>query len=164
MILRTIYVAAMLLVPPTLNAHGLGFFGNLRAAADVASARQTLLLIFFTASDWGLLTHELDIKVWEDPAFAGWANENYSLYLADYPQRVKQDAARLKFLKSLAERFEVRHFPTIVGVTPDLQLLGKHEYRGEGGSEILGLTEQWREKFEERIATESTSKKENTTK
>lgn len=129
------------------SAHGLGFFNSPEQAVEYARENKGLLLVFFTGSDWCQLSHELDVKVWEDSDFAEYANSSaFALLNADYPQRTRLDAARRKELRALAERHRITHFPTLLALTPGLVELGRHEYHGETAADIMPLLEDWQKK------------------
>lgn len=136
-------LASCLLVTGSLNAHGLGFFTNPNEAAAYALVKDSLVLVFFTGSDWSPLTHELDVKVWDDAAFAAHLNDTHALLNADYPQRTKLTTKQRENLRALAERHRITHFPTILALTPELAEVGRHEYRGESSAQVMEKLKEW---------------------
>jgi cytochrome oxidase Cu insertion factor (SCO1/SenC/PrrC family) len=130
------------------QAHGLGFFRSAEQAVDYARKNDGLLIIIFTGMDWSQRCHEMDVQVWEDSDFAEFANSSaFALLNADYPQRTKLTPAQQEELRQLAERHQIRHFPTTLALTPDLVEVGRHEYQSEDAETMISVLESWMEKF-----------------
>ena len=95
------------------HAHGLGFFRLPEQAADYARKNDGLLILMLTGMDWSQRCHTMDVQVWEDSDFAEFANSSaFALLNADDPQRTKLSQAQREELRQLAERHQIRHFPT----------------------------------------------------
>ncbi|GEM_PF-1927831 len=141
------------------SAHGLGFFGDMEKAAGYARTNKGMVLIIFTGSDWSQLTHEMDVKVWEDSDFADYANSNiFGLLNADYPQRTQLDAAQRGRLRALAAQHRITHFPTTLALTPDGVEIGRHEYRSETAADLMAMMKTWVEKHQAMQAAEEPQK------
>jgi cytochrome oxidase Cu insertion factor (SCO1/SenC/PrrC family) len=136
-----------LLSAGSLHAHGLGFMKNPTEAAAYALVNDCPLLVFFTGSDWSPLSHELDLKVWEDIAFATHLNQHYPMLNADYPQRVQLQPKHKEGLRKFAERYHIRHFPTILALTHEMREIGRLEYRGETAAEVAAVLDNWEVKY-----------------
>ena len=136
-----------LLAAGSLHAHGLGFMKSPAEAAAYALVNDCPLLVFFTGSDWSPLSHELDVKVWEDIALATHLNQYYPMLNADYPQRVQLQPQHKEGLRKFAEQYHIRHFPTILALTHEMREIGRLEYRGETAAEVAAVLDSWEVKY-----------------
>jgi len=82
-------------------------------ALEKAKAENKPLIVLFTGSDWCIWCKKLDADTLSKPEFAGHAGKNYVMVLCDFPQ-ANADAAQIKKNQSLAQKFGIEGFPTLV--------------------------------------------------
>lgn len=92
-----------------------------------AKAENKLLLLNFTGSDWCPWCRVLDAEVFSTAEFADYAKKNLVLLTVDFPRAKALTAEVRKQNQTLAQRFEIQGFPTIVilsGAGKPLGMLG----------------------------------------
>ncbi len=113
---------------------GEGWLTDFEAAKAKAAAEQKPLLVDFTGSDWCGWCIMLDKEVFSQQAFKDYAADSLVLVELDFP-RGKEQSAELKAQnEALAEKYEIRGFPTILILSPEGKLVGKTGYQ-RGGAE-----------------------------
>jgi len=148
--------AASLFASPTFDARacGLNWAWTLDEALEKAKEDNKLVLLFFTGSDWSPRSIALDKQVFERGEFSDVASSKFALHLADFPQRTRLAAQYEQANIALAERFKVRHFPTIVALMPDGTEYARHTYTHEDAVEMVGWLNHWDEGYrKERAAS-----------
>lgn len=89
-----------------------------------AKAEDKLLLLDFTGSDWCGWCRVLRAEVFSQPEFEEYAKKNLVLMTVDFP-RAKPLSAEVRTQNQLlAQKFEIRGFPTIVILNGDGKLVG----------------------------------------
>jgi len=83
-------------------------------AQETAKQDKKLLLMDFTGSDWCPPCKQLHKNVFLSKEFNEFAKEHLVLLLVDFPNSKPQSAEQKKANNSLAQKFKVRVFPTIV--------------------------------------------------
>ena len=86
-----------------------------------------MLLLNFTGSDWCPWCRVLDAEVFSTAEFADYAKKNLVLLTVDFPRAKALTAEVRKQNQTLAQRFEIQGFPTIVilsGAGKPLGMLG----------------------------------------
>ncbi|MEQ8767688.1 MAG: thioredoxin family protein [Planctomycetota bacterium] len=105
---------------------------------DVAfeKARETgkPILMDFTGSDWCGWCIKLDREVFSTDEFKTWADENVVLLEVDFPKRKALPVEQIEANQSLAKKYGIRGYPTIIVTNADGELLGQFGY-AEGGPE-----------------------------
>ena len=105
------------------------------AAAKIkAAAEQKPLLLDFTGSDWCGWCIKLDEEVFSQKAFKEFAADNLVLVELDFPRGKEQSEDLKAQNKALAEKYEIRGFPTILVLSPEGELIEKTGYQ-RGGPE-----------------------------
>ncbi len=84
------------------------------SASAEAKKSGKLLLIDFSGSDWCPWCIKLDKEVFNQPAFKKYAKGNLVLMLADFPRKKKLPEAVKKQNETLAQKFNIEGFPTVV--------------------------------------------------
>jgi thioredoxin-related protein len=89
-----------------------------------AKAEDKLLLINFTGSDWCIWCRVLQEEVFSQPKFEEYAKKNLVLMTVDFP-RAKPLSAEVRIQnQTLAQKFEIRGFPSIVILNGDGKQVG----------------------------------------
>ena len=89
-----------------------------------AKAGDKLLLLDFTGSDWCMWCRRLQAEVFSQPEFEEYAKKNLVLMAVDFPRAKPLTAEVRKQNASLAQKFEIEGFPTIVILNPDGKQVG----------------------------------------
>jgi len=107
---------------------------NLEAAKKEAAVKQLPILVNVAGSDWCGWCIKLDSEVFSKREFKEYAKENLVLVLADFPSRKKQSDAIKQQNKTLAGKYGVQGFPTVLLLDANGKVLARTGYR-EGGAE-----------------------------
>jgi thioredoxin-related protein len=122
----------------------LDWLTNFDAAQTRSRTENKLTLINFTGSDWCPPCMRLRKEVFSQPEFASYAKEHLVLLDVDFPRR-KQLAPELQAAnESLARKFGIESFPTIVVLNPEGEVLGQLGYTPGGPKAFTAKIEQMR--------------------
>lgn len=113
---------------------GDGWMTDFEAAQEKAAAEQKPLLLDFTGSDWCGWCIKLDKEVFSQSAFKEYADDNLVLVELDFPRNKPQSDELKAQNKALAEKYEIRGFPTILVLSPEGELIKQTGYQ-PGGAE-----------------------------
>jgi len=106
-------------------------------AVDAAKRTGKKVLINFTGSDWCGWCKRLEAEVFSQASFIRYAKNEYILLKIDFPRKtVLSDSVR-KHNKALANKYEVRGYPTIIIVDGDARLYSKSGYVKGGPQPFL---------------------------
>ncbi|MEO7724173.1 MAG: thioredoxin fold domain-containing protein [Chthoniobacterales bacterium] len=93
-----------------------------------AKAEHKMLLLDFTGSDWCGWCQVMEKEIFSQPAFEDYAKNNLVLVRLDFP-RAKAISAEVKLQnRTLAQKFGIRGFPTIVMLDQDGKPLAQLGY------------------------------------
>lgn len=121
------------------EANWLTDFAKARAAAK---AEDKLLLINFTGSDWCVWCRVLQEEVFSQPKFEEYAKKNLVLMTVDFP-RAKPLSAEVRIQnQTLAQKFEIRGFPSIVILNGDGKQVGLLGYVRGGPDAFISELKQ----------------------
>ena len=93
-------------------------------ARTEAKAGDKLLLLDFTGSDWCIWCRRLQAEVFSRPEFEEYAKKNLVLMTVDFPRAKPLSAEMRKQNATLAQKFEIEGFPTIVILNSDGKQVG----------------------------------------
>ena len=116
---------------------------NLTAAVGKAKADKKPVLALFTGSDWCPPCQNLEKNVLLQPAFKEFAKKHLVTLFLDFPREAKIDETVKKQNDSLAKKFSVEAYPTILILSAD----GQKELWKQVGYNALFL-----EKLQEAVA------------
>src|SRR6266436_10212897 len=91
-----------------------GWIDDLEKAKAQAKAENKKILLDFTGSDWCGWCMKLDKEVFSQPAFKEYAAKKLVLVEVDFPRKTKLPDATKKQNDSLAQKFKIQGYPTIV--------------------------------------------------
>lgn len=97
---------------------------DFKKAQEQAKATNKLLLIEFTGSDWCPPCRMLQKEVLSTREFQEYASKNLVLLEVDFPRAKQQTAELQQQNQTLAERFAVDGFPSIILLNADGKKLG----------------------------------------
>lgn len=129
---------------PSIQARP-GWITSYEQAKQDAKASHKLVLLDFTGSDWCGWCKLLDKEVFSQPEFKEYASKNLVLVEVDFPKMKPMPAAMRTQNVRLAERFDVRGFPTIIVVNGDGQKVGEFGYMQGGPEAFIAKLEKLRE-------------------
>jgi len=87
---------------------------NLETALQKAKTENKAVLVNFTGSDWCVWCQKLSAEVFSKSEFEDFADDNLILVKLDFPQKIEQSAETKLYNNQLAQRFNVKGFPTIL--------------------------------------------------
>ena len=116
-----------------------GFTEEFEAAKKAASAFKQPVFAFFTGSDWRGWCVKLRSEVLDTMEFAKFAADNLILFEADYPREKKQSDSVKKQNESLAAKYGVEVFPTVLLLDAEGKLLAKAGYEPGGAEAYVKL-------------------------
>jgi protein disulfide-isomerase len=93
---------------------------KLNTAINKSVAENKSMMLFFTGSDWCGWCMRLQREVFFKPEFKTWADKNVVLLELDFPRRTAQDPEITKQNRELAQIFQVKGYPTVWFVTPEI--------------------------------------------
>ncbi len=111
-------------------------------AQALAKTEHKLLLLDFTGSDWCGWCQVMEKEIFSQPAFEDYARKNLVLVRLDFP-RAKPLSAEVKLQnRTLAQKFGIRGFPTIVMLDGDGKPLAQLGYVPGGPEAFISELKQ----------------------
>lgn len=101
---------------------------DLGKAIELAKTEHKAVLVNFTGSDWCQWCQKLSKEVFSTKEFKEYADNNLILVKVDFPQYIEQSNQTRMYNQSLAQRFGVQGFPTIIIFNKDGKPLAKTGY------------------------------------
>jgi len=140
-----VQICRLILITLAASAFLLGQFAHAESewqndykkAQEEAKARNKVLLLNFTGSDWCGWCIKFDREVLSKPQFKDYARDNLVLVELDFPRAKPQSPEVRKQNRELAQQYEVVGFPTIVVLNGDGQTLWKFDGYFPGGPEAF---------------------------
>lgn len=87
---------------------------NLGKAIQQAKTENKAVLVNFTGSDWCQWCFKLSDEVFSTDEFKEYADNSLILVKVDFPQNIEQTYQTKMYNQSLAQKFGVQGFPTII--------------------------------------------------
>jgi protein disulfide-isomerase len=121
-----------------------GWITSYEEGQQEAKASHKLVLLDFTGSDWCGWCKLLDKEVFSMPQFQEYAKQNLVLIEVDFPKmKPMSEATRVQNVR-LAQRYQVRGFPTIIVLNDDGQKVGELGYMQGGADAFIAVLEKLR--------------------
>jgi protein disulfide-isomerase len=108
-----------------------------QAAMDLAGREDRVVMLFFTGSDWCSWCSRLSKEVFEHPSFIAYTERYLVPVKVDFPRRSQLPASLQQHNDTLANRFRVRSFPTVVFVDSNGKEVHRRGYEQGGGPAYL---------------------------
>ncbi len=105
---------------------------NLDDAKKVAQEDDKIILVNFSGSNWCYWCKKLAAEVFGKNEFQNYAKDNLVLMVADFPRPNNLPASVQEQNNSLAQKYGIRGFPTIILLNAEGEMIGKTGYQ-EGG-------------------------------
>ncbi len=110
------------------------WYTDFEKAQEQAEKEKLPILVNFSGSDWCIWCQRLESEVFATEEFKSYAGDNLVLFLADFPRQKEQAQPIKEQNQKLAQKYEVRGFPTILLLDSDGELLARTGYK-RGGAE-----------------------------
>ncbi len=119
-----------------------GWLTDYKKAQEEAKASKKLVLMNFTGSDWCGWCIRLNREVFTKPEFQEYAQQKLILLEVDFPRGRQLTAAEKSQNEQLAEKYQIRGFPTIVVLDGDGKMVGELGYTPGGPSAFIAALER----------------------
>ena len=103
----------------------------------IAADHKRPMLLDFTGSDWCGWCIKLDTEVFSTEEFRKYATEKLVLVKIDFPKKKKLSPEQKRQNASLASKFGVEGFPTLIILSYNGKQLGRMGYRPGGPGPFL---------------------------
>lgn len=123
------FIVALALATSGGSANWSTDFAEVQAQAK-ASGKP--ILANFTGSDWCPYCQDLQTEVFQTAEFKTWAAKNVILFEADFPQKKKLSDSLTKQNESLAKKYGIRSFPTVLFLNAKGEILAESGYQRGG--------------------------------
>ncbi len=121
----------------------MGVLGSLRGSAgewetDFAKASELAkkegkhMLLDFSGSDWCGWCVKLEKEVFKKSEFKDYAKQHLVLVLLDFPRSKPQSKKLKEQNKELAQKYEIKGYPSVILLSPEGELVGKTGYQPGG--------------------------------
>ncbi len=87
---------------------------NLETALQEAKQENKAVLVNFTGSDWCIWCQRLSDEVFSHSEFEEFADDNLILVKIDFPKSIEQTMETKMYNNQLAQRYDIKGFPTIL--------------------------------------------------
>ena len=121
-----------------------GWFTSYELAQKEAQAKNRLLLMDFTGSDWCGWCIALDKEVFSKPEFKDYANKNLVLLELDFPRMKRMPPETAKQNEQLLLKYGIQGFPTVVVFDSAGKPLGALGYQAGGPQAFIAELEKLR--------------------
>jgi thioredoxin-related protein len=118
------------------GAAELEWLSNLPQAQTKAKAEKKMVLLDFTGSDWCIWCIRLNQEIFSKPEFAEFAKKNLVLVEVDFPRKKQLSQQQQKANQALADKYEIRGYPTLIILNSNGEKVGTLGYM-PGGPEPL---------------------------
>lgn len=121
-----------------------GWLTSYEQAQKEAQAKNRLLLMDFTGSDWCGWCIMLDKEVFSKPEFKEYASKNLVLLELDFPRMKKMPPDVTAQNEKLAVKYGIQGFPTVVVFDSSGKPLGALGYQAGGPQAFIAQLEKLR--------------------
>jgi protein disulfide-isomerase len=119
-----------------------GWMTDADAAMARASGEGRRVFLFFTGSDWCGWCIRLNQEILSTPQFAGYAQEKLVLVELDFPRRKNQPDALREQNATLARKYGIRGYPTVIVLNSDGSVAGKLGYQPGGPQAFIAALDR----------------------
>lgn len=118
---------------------------SLGAAQELAAREERFVMLYFTGSDWCSWCHKLDREVLKYDLFHSFAGDYLAAVKVDFPKAPIISEAQYRANMALAEKYQVKGYPTLLFLDTDGREVHRRGYF-EGGvySYLVTLTAELR--------------------
>jgi thioredoxin-related protein len=117
--------------------YNLGWIEDFGKAEAIARQQKRYIFIAFTSMDGGEWSKKMFDEIFETEAFKDYARHHLVLVKLDFPTATTQPETLKTQNRTLAERFNIRGFPTVVVLNAQGKKLGESKYMKGGPDAFL---------------------------
>jgi len=121
----------------TQTSDDLNWTTDLGKAIETAKAENKAVLVNFTGSDWCKWCFKLSDEVFSQDDFKEYADENLILVKLDFPRSIPQSSETKAYNQSLAQKFGVQGFPTVIIINSQGKPVAKTGYQPGGAANYV---------------------------
>ena len=110
---------------------------NLEQAVTQAKKENKAVLVNFTGSDWCIWCKRLTSEVFDKNEFKAYADKNLVLVKLDFPRDLPQTQETKLYNNSLAQKYGIQGFPTILIMNSKGELVAKTGYQPGGPANYI---------------------------
>ena len=110
---------------------------NLEQAVTQAKKENKAVLVNFTGSDWCIWCKRLTSEVFDKNEFKEYADKNLVLVKLDFPRDLPQTQETKLYNNSLAQKYGIQGFPTILIMNSKGELVAKTGYQPGGPANYI---------------------------
>lgn len=114
------------------SSSNLNWNGNLEKAIEQAKKENKAVLVNFTGSDWCIWCKRLSAEVFQQKEFEEYAKKNLVLVMLDFPKNIQQSQETKAYNNSLAQKYGIQGFPTILIFNNQGKLVAQTGYQPGG--------------------------------
>jgi thioredoxin-related protein len=119
------------------SSDSLNWETNLEQAIAEAKEEHKAVLVNFTGSDWCIWCKRLSDEVFQQKEFEEYAEENLILVKLDFPRSIPQADETKLYNNTLAQKFGIEGFPTIIIINSEGKPVAKTGYRPGGAANYV---------------------------
>lgn len=121
----------------TQTSDDLNWTTDLGKAIETAKVENKAVLVNFTGSDWCKWCFKLRGEVFSQDEFKEYAAENLILVKVDFPRSIPQSNQTKAYNQSLAQKFGVQGYPTIIIINSQGKPVAKTGYQAGGAANYV---------------------------
>lgn len=115
----------------------LNWESNLEQAIEQAKKENKAVLVNFTGSDWCIWCKRLSSEVFQQTEFENYAKESLVLVMLDFPKNIEQSSETQAYNRSLAQKYGIQGFPTILIFNDQGKLVAQTGYQPGGPEKYI---------------------------
>jgi protein disulfide-isomerase len=109
-----------------------GWLTDFQEAKELSAKKDLPILVDFSGSDWCGWCIKLDKEVFSKEFFKDYAKSNLILFSADFPMNKEQSTQIKTQNNELAEKYNVKGYPTVLLLSADGNVLLRTGYKSGG--------------------------------
>jgi len=121
----------------TQTSDNLKWTTDLGKAIETAKTENKAVLVNFTGSDWCKWCFKLSDEVFSQDDFKKYADGNLILVKLDFPRSISQSSETKAYNQSLAQKYGVQGFPTILIFNSQGKPVAKTGYQAGGAANYV---------------------------
>ena len=119
------------------SSDNLDWKANLEQAVAEAKKENKAVLVNFTGSDWCIWCKRLNSEVFTQKEFENYADKNLVLVKLDFPKDIPQSQETKIYNNTLAQKYGIQGFPTILIINSKGELVAKTGYQPGGPAKYV---------------------------
>ena len=125
------------------SSNNLDWKTNLEQAVEQAKKENKAVLVNFTGSDWCMWCKRLSSEVFQQKDFEDYAEKNLILVKLDFPKNIPQSNETKVYNNTLAQRYGIQGFPTILIMNNKGELVAKTGYQPGGAANYVNYIKSY---------------------